>query len=1296
MAAAAEPFDFAHTGRGQRAVRDIRKGEVVLSVPLDECWTPTAARAALGQAPVPVLPALERLPEPRVLKTPLLALHLLLERTRGAASPRHAHVLALPSEFDTPLHWAEGELEVLRGCAPDWHAFAVRAREEAALDFGELEAAVGAAALHALGADRASYLWASTAFQSRLMDVQGAEALMAPGLDLFNHTADPLARGSFGLDPSTRRHVRVTAYRDFAAGDQVFISYGAHANARLLFSYGFALGGSGSGAGCFEQVELIDALPFGPACADQPSRLRSALALRAAMPFASAPDEAHAAGAERAPPPLALDIPSLAEGASAEERRALRLLLRHALSLAQPLPTPLLVSARLAELDGAALLQLDSAPALLDALANGAPLSAHNEAAALARVGRKLSALASSRARTPATEERAREVAAASERGARRVALVRALVDGEAAIISSAERALEERRAASAAAPIRPLISTAPPDAPADARGSGAAALAAASAPAEHVRPLPLGRTVAWADAAAAADTLPDGWAAHAAAAAGGSSGQRGARVLVCTRDVSAGELLWSVPLAQCYSSDGAASDARVAAALGAALEERGVRARCLAPLLLALERSQALQPQPRGEQRGTEDARSAAERGGAHPPCADGEHADRASSAAALARRVEASPPLGRWDEAARAEGGAHELPSAALAGSRWLAELADADADLREDWRALELALGRTAAGAALLSAGALSGAAFRSATAAWQAGVVEARAEGGWPCPLLVPALADGCVHDASLPRGASLSIERDASGEAHACVRALAPCAAGGCVRVRLGYEPAGEQLLRRGFLTVPNAHDRVELSLTLACTARTLEPAMLAAPEAPADLLAPSAFEFVRVPTDAEAEAGGEEGAPLVTRHSVSRAQPLAPALLALLRLERLAPSELAAAEASLGRRGLPLWCALQRGEALSGSNELHALHAAEAVALTHLEAYRAAPGGAEAEGEGEGKADEGARPRVLRCSSAQERSAAAAAVLRAETGALRALAAAAQAKRRELVGSFTQRMHRLPGRRPHEASPWLTLLRASRPRLERLRAEVAATCARLVGAVELCASLSAAAGLEAHLLLARFCASAFGWLMGCAPEPEERAQAAPASGSAYGQVYASKVQLWGCFLLAQWTEATTLGLAELNAMLMESVDIRSRFSWSVPSARALELLCSLGPLSLSGDANGTWLSELRARGADVESLEPAAQPSSSRALVVCWPDARGAGLSGLETIRAFGGAVLATLGEWRGRTYGAYADGLGEHGQSFSAECQRHVTDAFGLRAEAPLPNWPLARDALLVWERTA
>ena len=89
-----------------------------------------------------------------------------------------------------------------------------------------------------------------------------------------------------------------------------------------------------------------------------------------------------------------------------------------------------------------------------------------------------------------------------------------------------------------------------------------------------------------------------------------------------------------------------------------------------------------------------------------------------------------------------------------------------------------------------------------------------------------------------------------------------------------------------------------------------------------------------------------------------------------------------------------------------------------------------------------------------------------------------------------------------------------------------------------------------------------------------------------------------------------------------------------------------------------------------------------------------RTLVLMWPDYHGHGSYGLACLRQYAGARLALVGEWRGRTFGAYTAGIPETGQSFSAEFQAAVEAEFQLEQNIRLPNWPYYLDTLMVWRR--
>lgn len=92
--------------------------------------------------------------------------------------------------------------------------------------------------------------------------------------------------------------------------------------------------------------------------------------------------------------------------------------------------------------------------------------------------------------------------------------------------------------------------------------------------------------------------------------------------------------------------------------------------------------------------------------------------------------------------------------------------------------------------------------------------------------------------------------------------------------------------------------------------------------------------------------------------------------------------------------------------------------------------------------------------------------------------------------------------------------------------------------------------------------------------------------------------------------------------------------------------------------------------------------------------ADGRALVLMYPDYGGTGAFGLEAVRRYTGDTLVLVGEWADSTLGAYAEGVPESGQSFSAECQTLVRERFELQETVALPSWPLYRDVLRIWRR--
>ena len=226
-------------------------------------------------------------------------------------------------------------------------------------------------------------------------------------------------------------------------------------------------------------------------------------------------------------------------------------------------------------------------------------------------------------------------------------------------------------------------------------------------------------------------------------------------------------------------------------------------------------------------------------------------------------------------------------------------------------------------------------------------------------------------------------------------------------------------------------------------------------------------------------------------------------------------------------------------------------------------------------------------------------------------------------------------------------------------------------------------------------------------------------------------------LYRAKMGMWGGFLLAQWGVARCVGISDCNAMQSEAISIRSATSWSVPTHAALAALAALSPLVELGAGNGLWSGLLRARGADVLAFDTprwsdeyggpiktsspgqplttsaAGEPlmgerhacveegspeeaarHTERTLVLMWPDYHGHGTYGLACLQQYAGTRLALVGEWRGRTFGAYTAGIPATGQSFSLEFQQAVEANFELEQIVRLPNWPFYLDTLMVWRR--
>lgn len=236
-----------------------------------------------------------------------------------------------------------------------------------------------------------------------------------------------------------------------------------------------------------------------------------------------------------------------------------------------------------------------------------------------------------------------------------------------------------------------------------------------------------------------------------------------------------------------------------------------------------------------------------------------------------------------------------------------------------------------------------------------------------------------------------------------------------------------------------------------------------------------------------------------------------------------------------------------------------------------------------------------------------------------------------------------------------------------------------------------------------------------------------APDAEQlagwhrEAEEGPVAAGQYIKLYFEKMALWGRYLMAQFLCGGAFELSAMNTMQMESVGIRNGNAWSVPTLEALRLIAGQGPLLEVGCGNGLWASLLRdSLAADVLAFDTAdwdarygeregdgsmmgsrsaavrqggpeqVQAHPDRTLMLMWPDYSGRGAFGTTCLEHYTGDMLVLVGEWRGSTYGT----VNPWGQSFSEELINSVERDFEVQTRLPLPCWPLAADAVMLWRR--
>jgi len=306
------PVSFAPglaEGAGVVARRDLAKGDLAVAVPAALTMSTTTALECpeLGTlvADDPILRAVPSL---------TLALHLLLEKNAPEGSQWGPYIASLPPRraLHVPLLFDSEALQALEGMSVVMDVY--RTFVDFIRQFLHCRRWLQYHGVHSPWFTWEEFSWAAAVVMSRQnalpveCPVYGRSALsLVPLFDLFNH--EPGEISSFYDVPSSAMEVH--AKRDFKVGEQVYMSYGARGNDKLLLFSGFVTPGN-----AHDTVRI----PPPPPPLDEPPRLAK---LRGNLLRFSSPAGLSDRELVKNPPPLCVDArgrpsPALAAWATAE------------------------------------------------------------------------------------------------------------------------------------------------------------------------------------------------------------------------------------------------------------------------------------------------------------------------------------------------------------------------------------------------------------------------------------------------------------------------------------------------------------------------------------------------------------------------------------------------------------------------------------------------------------------------------------------------------------------------------------------------------------------------------------------------------------------------------------------------------------------------------------------------------------------------------------------------------------------------------------------------------------------
>ncbi|KAI3363469.1 hypothetical protein L3Q82_012081, partial [Scortum barcoo] len=240
-----QPALFTDTGRGLQALKTIKPGELVISLP-ESCLLTTSAvlDSYLGQYIKSWRPRL----------SPLLALcvFLVCERHRGEASDWLPYIDVLPTSYTCPTYFTDEVMAVLpisvRRRALEQREV-MREIHSHNQDFFRrvmrvsLQPVLSCPVEEVLTYEALRWAWCSVNTRSVFMTHPSNDFLsgkdfyaLAPFLDLLNHRPDVQVEAGFN---KVTRCYEIRSVSGTLCHQQAFINYGSHDNQRLMLEYGF-------------------------------------------------------------------------------------------------------------------------------------------------------------------------------------------------------------------------------------------------------------------------------------------------------------------------------------------------------------------------------------------------------------------------------------------------------------------------------------------------------------------------------------------------------------------------------------------------------------------------------------------------------------------------------------------------------------------------------------------------------------------------------------------------------------------------------------------------------------------------------------------------------------------------------------------------------------------------------------------------------------------------------------------------------------------------------------------------